>query len=264
MLVHVEDVGLELACSTGTERLAAEAADRPAAAARPGLRHGRPRTSSLWMARRERRRRWPAGLISPSTRPSWDILGVNFYPWSNRRIVRAPQRTVAFQVRPDALGAGRRPADGPRPLRPADDGHRDQQRRLPTRAGAVDARDARGRPLRQVRGRAGRRLHLVPALHDDRVEVPLVAEGPGGSPAPPRPVRGPAARRGHGPPRRRRWSRRTAATSRTPRARSASASGRRKWRPSSWSPEDPNPPKSRICGSERMGLALAFPFHREG
>ncbi|HEY2156812.1 MAG TPA: family 1 glycosylhydrolase [Isosphaeraceae bacterium] len=87
MLVHVEDVGLELGDSPATAGLAAEAqVDRllalDLACGLVGPGHAR----YEWLIENGA----DAGRLDYLTEhaPDWDVLGVNFYPWSNRRIVR--------------------------------------------------------------------------------------------------------------------------------------------------------------------------------
>ena len=87
MLVHVEDVGVEYADSPATAELAAAAQiDRllplDLACGKVGPSH--PRYD--WLIEHGA----DAGRLDylASNAPEWDVLGVNFYPWTNRRIVR--------------------------------------------------------------------------------------------------------------------------------------------------------------------------------
>ncbi len=86
-LVHVEDVGLELPDSPATAEAAASAQlDRllPLDLACGLVGPGHPRFD--WLVEHGA----DAGRLDylAEHAPEWDILGVNFYPWTNRRIVR--------------------------------------------------------------------------------------------------------------------------------------------------------------------------------
>ena len=87
VLVHVEDVGLELPDSPATAEVAAEAqVDRLLALdlACGMVGPGHPRFE--WLLEHGA----DAGRLDylASHAPDWDVLGVNYYPWSNRRLVR--------------------------------------------------------------------------------------------------------------------------------------------------------------------------------
>jgi beta-glucosidase/6-phospho-beta-glucosidase/beta-galactosidase len=86
-LVHVEDVGLEFPGSPATAEIAAQAQiDRllPLDLACGKVVPGHPRYD--WLIEHGA----DTGRLDylASNAPDWDVLGVNFYPWSNRRIVR--------------------------------------------------------------------------------------------------------------------------------------------------------------------------------
>lgn len=87
VLVHVEDVGLERPDTPATAGIAAEAqADRllalDLACGLVGPEHPR----HAWLVENGA----DAGRLDylSERAPDWDVLGVNFYPWTNRRIVR--------------------------------------------------------------------------------------------------------------------------------------------------------------------------------
>ena len=172
-------------------------------------------TPGSWSTARPR----PSCSSWPARPPRWDVLGVNFYPWSNRRLVR--RRNGRVRV-------GRRPAR----LRALADVLRLVHARygLPlmvTETSSTGTHLERARWMRETlaavrQARAERipvaRLHLVPHVHHDRVEIPLVAQGAGAPPAAPRPLRRRSRATAGWTASRPRWSRATAATSPTPSA----------------------------------------------
>ena len=187
-----------LAATWPTAAAAAQA--RPAPAARPGLRPGRARPPVSTTGSSSTARPRPSCDELAATAPRWDVLGVNFYPWSNRRFVRRRNGRVRSVATRPASAAGRRAPAGPRPLRPPADGHRDQLDRAPTSSGPAGC----ARPSPPSARSAAEGIPVLgytwfPHVHDDRVEVPLVAQGAGGPPAPPRPLRRRAPRRPDGP-----------------------------------------------------------------
>jgi beta-glucosidase len=102
-LVHVEDVGLVRAASADLADDAERAQqdrllplDLACGRVLPGhsrfawfLEHGASEAELLELA---------------ATAPAWDVLGVNFYPWSNRRLVRRRGGRARTVVDPDAAG----------------------------------------------------------------------------------------------------------------------------------------------------------------
>jgi hypothetical protein len=105
MLVHVEDVGIEYPDTPATAEAAATAQlDRllPLDLACGMIDPSHPRFA--WLVEHGA----DAGKLDylSSRAPAWDVLGVNFYPWSNRRIVRRRNgrlRSVC-DTPPSALG----------------------------------------------------------------------------------------------------------------------------------------------------------------
>ena len=92
VLVHVEDVGLERAAGAGEAGEAAEAQDRrllPLDLACGRVVPGHPRYD--WLIEHGATEAELNHLAVAA--PRWDVLGVNFYPWTNRRLVRRRGRT---------------------------------------------------------------------------------------------------------------------------------------------------------------------------
>src|SRR5262245_25256543 len=86
-LVHVEDVGLERPGSPGLEEAAASAQLRrllPLDLACGRVRAGHPEHG--WLLEHGATETELDDLAGRM--PEWDVLGVNFYPWSNRRLTR--------------------------------------------------------------------------------------------------------------------------------------------------------------------------------
>jgi beta-glucosidase len=87
ILVHVEDVGLEHAGSLDLAPAAASAQETrllPLDLACGRVVPGHPRFE--WLLEQGSTEAELVGLAD--TAPRWDVLGVNYYPWSNRRLVR--------------------------------------------------------------------------------------------------------------------------------------------------------------------------------
>jgi len=105
VLVHVEDVGIE---RPGSPALAAEAAGAqwkrllPLDLACGRVVEGHPLFD--WLL--EHGADGPALQALAGSMPRWDVLGVNFYPWSNRRIVRRRNGALAQVAEPEASGLG--------------------------------------------------------------------------------------------------------------------------------------------------------------
>jgi beta-glucosidase/6-phospho-beta-glucosidase/beta-galactosidase len=104
VLVHVEDVGLDHAGSADPDLAAAatEARERrllPLDLACGKVVPGHPRFD--WLI--EHGATEPELLGLAATAPRWDALGVNFYPWSNRRLVR--RRNGQIRAKPDTPAA---------------------------------------------------------------------------------------------------------------------------------------------------------------
>ncbi len=98
-LVHVEDVGLTLAATRAMAGAAAEAQlDRllPLDLACGKVTPGHPRYG--WLVEHGADERQLA-LVADRA-PRWDVLGVNFYPWSNRRISRARDGSTRARMVP--------------------------------------------------------------------------------------------------------------------------------------------------------------------
>ena len=95
ILVHVEDVGLEFAASIDLAGQAAEAQGRrllplDLSCGRVGPSH----PLYGWLLEHDASE---ADLQELATRaPRWDVLGVNFYPWSNRRHARRADGTATI------------------------------------------------------------------------------------------------------------------------------------------------------------------------
>ncbi len=105
VLVHVEDVGRERA---GSPALAAEASQAQSRRLLPldlacGLVvEGHPHFD--WLVEHGADE---AGLCALArSMPRWDVLGVNYYPWSNRRIIRRRNGALAQVAEPEASGLG--------------------------------------------------------------------------------------------------------------------------------------------------------------
>ncbi|WP_435018225.1 family 1 glycosylhydrolase [Tundrisphaera sp. TA3] len=103
VLVHVEDAGIEFAASPDLLELAAEAQARrwlplDLACGRVGPAH----PLHGWLVAHGATE---SGLRElASSVPDWDVLGVNFYPWSNRRLARDRRGVVRMGRDPGRSG----------------------------------------------------------------------------------------------------------------------------------------------------------------